>query len=188
MSIVVSFVPSVGQKLNFKQLRAKCFKMLMWLFTSREGSMRSPQAFLPATLFCMDITHPVPHNQLANQRALPVSLAKYCCLLHRRTSYLFKSCRILSCSLWNKWTMLVLKSNIFLAVLAYLYTVVKLAMEAFCQARFVTEIHRVIWEQNRGQSGLSSGPLTTGVHIPKLALLAHFFQNHFGCSLVGFGT
>lgn len=47
-------------------------------FTSREGNTRSPQAFLPAALFCTVITHPGPHRQLANQKALPVSLSKCC--------------------------------------------------------------------------------------------------------------
>lgn len=50
------------------------FTSLFTTFFSREGSMRSPQAFLPAALFCTVITHPGPHRQLASLKASPVSL------------------------------------------------------------------------------------------------------------------
>lgn len=50
------------------------FTSLFATFISREGNMRSPQAFLPAALSCTVITHPGPHRQLASQKALPVSL------------------------------------------------------------------------------------------------------------------
>lgn len=73
------------------------------LFISREENMKSPQAFLPAALFCTVITHPDPHRQLANRKALPVSSAKYLVAYSRAWQLLHNS---MSCILRNHGSIL----------------------------------------------------------------------------------
>lgn len=85
------------------------FTSLFSTFISREGNMRSPQVFLPAALFCTVITHPDPHHQPANRKALPVSL---CILLFRACQSLFSTLHYsMSCILWNHGSIWVLTSN-----------------------------------------------------------------------------